>query len=190
MRCSAHTRATYPRTATSPSHRRQPCSTRFSGHRPSRRQPSHRDGAAQAPCPAPRPKREANLPKAAPVGPPSCVDLTVASSAVQVLSRRSSLKHMRAELFRLYAALWYHITRHNATNFRKSDRTTHSHTHNYAHTASDRESDGPSSERARSTRGSQSLCPRRRSCACELPASWRCSDSAPAGGAPGTRTTV
>ena len=31
--------------AASPSHRRQPCSTRFSGRRPSRRQPSHRDGA-------------------------------------------------------------------------------------------------------------------------------------------------
>jgi len=53
-----------------------------------------------------------------------------ASSAVQVLSRRSSLKHMRAELFRLYAALWYHITRHNATHFRKSDRT-HTHTPSY-----------------------------------------------------------
>ena len=70
------------------------------------------------------------------MGPPACVDLTVASSelvqassAVQVLSRRSSLKHMRAELFRLYAALWYHITRHNATNFRKSDRGQHTMMH-------------------------------------------------------------
>ena len=83
------------------------------------------------------------------MGPPACVDLTVASSelvqassAVQVLSRRSSLKHMRAELFRLYAALWYHITRHNATNFRKSDRTHTAHTRPHehdAHTAIERE---------------------------------------------------
>jgi hypothetical protein len=81
----------------------------------------------------------------------------------------------------------YHKTQRNQFSQKRPDNTL---THHDAPTPLSGESDGPSSERARSTRGSQSLCPRRRSCACELPASWRCSDSAPAGGAPGTRTTL